>query len=580
MQWYQKPSNTKLLQQEKKNAKTLGLTVYHNTKKNLVMFGKRVFKGKSLTVFYFYPSNFPYVPIGVFLVENSINVADFANFEKHIRPFMEGGHNFNGVICYQNHEPIPGRNEAGIREVIERVENWFRVGRIQLDTEDFIARLNVGDIWYILPEICGNSLPSGTTGVFQAVLIGNKTYIINRIELQDHTLAFGPMPQFKVVGDEAELNKKGIMIFTNTLPELKILENSFIKVPNLNRYINRFKKERKDGFLCFASKVGVSPPFPLIIICQNTKAHGFGLMIKGDKLDLQNYYQNSLRINRLRVKKDIFSRSEEDGENLDKLSQKMVTILGLGALGSTIAVELARSGVHRFVLCDKDRLDVQNIGRHDLTLSELGCQKVKGIGDKIQMINPASEVSLYTEDLTNLETKDELFSQLLQSDLIISTIDEHPARRVVNSYLVPPGKKILYTGVYFRSVAGYAMIAEKEIACLECLDRRIDYLIQNKEIPDFPGMVPKGLWEQCSAPSFPGGSVKVHLISLMAARIALDLLQDRRQKDNQERPYNYFLLNMEPLHIDQKVFSEGFMDCKKYFVQGIKQCGKCGEAVS
>ena len=79
--------------------------------------------------------------------------------------------------------------------------------------------------------------------------------------------------------------------------------------------------------------------------------------------------------------------------------------MGLGALGSTIAVELARSGVHKFVLCDKDRLDVPNIGRHDLTLSEVGCLKVKGVGDKINMINPASEVTLCTDDLRSLIRK-------------------------------------------------------------------------------------------------------------------------------------------------------------------------------
>lgn len=583
LQWYEKLSNFKLLQREKEDARTLGLTVYHNVNKNLIMYEKKSFKGKPLTILYIYPPNFPYVPISVIILEGFLNVTDLA--DSNIRLFVEGGHNFNGIICYQNHEPIPGKNEPGIREVVERIENWFQIGRIQFSVEDFIARFNVGETCYILPEICENScLLDGATGVFQAVYIGNKTYIINQIELiepRNRFLILGPIPQFKIIEDNAEWYRKGIVIFTNTLPELKLVKEHFTRVPNLNKYINKYKKGGKDGFLRFAKKVGISPPFPLIIIPQSTKTHGFGLMVKSDKLDLENYYQNSFRITRLRVNEDIFSRAtEEDKKNLDNLSQKTVAILGLGALGSTIAVELARSGVHKFVLCDKDRLDVQNIGRHDLTFSEVGCLKVKGVGDKINMINPASEVSLYTDDLRSLEPKDELFSKLLQSDLIISTIDEHPARRVVNSYLVPQGKKILYAGVYYRSVAGYAMIAEKEIACLECLDRRIDYCIQNKEIPDFPRMVPEELWEQCSAPSFPGGSVKVHLISLMTARIALDLLQNCRLKGKQNNPYNYFLLNMEPLYIDQRLFSEGFMDCKKYFVKGINQCRICGEAVS
>lgn len=582
LQWYEKPSNLKLLQQEEEDAKALGLASYYSVNKNLVMHKKKFYKGKPLTILYIYSSNFPYVPINVIILEGFINMTDLAN--SNIHPFIEGGHNFEGMICYQNHEPIPGRNEPGIREVVDRVENWFKIGRIQYNEEDLIAGFNIGKTWYILPEICENNcLSDGAIGVFQASYIGNKTYIINQIELiepQHRTMVLGPIPRFKIIENEAAWYRKGIVIFVNTLPELKLVKEPFTRVPNLNKYINKYKKGKKDGFLRFANEVGFSPPFPLIIICQGAKTPGFGITVKGDKLDLENYREDSLRITRLRVKEDIFSRAtEEDKKNLDDLSQKTVAILGLGALGSTIAVELARSGVHKFVLCDKDRLDVPNIGRHDLTLSEVGCLKVKGVGDKINMINPASEVTLCTDDLRSLDPKDELFSKLLQSDLIISTVDEHPARRVINSYLVPQGKRILFTGVYYRSVAGYAMIAEKEIACLECLDRRIDYYIQNKEIPDFPGMVPKELWEQCSAPTFPGGSVRVHLISLMTARIALDLLQNRRVRDNQNRPYNYFLLNMEPLHIDQRLFSEGFMDCKKYFVQGINQCRICGETV-
>ena len=96
----------------------------------------------------------------------------------------------------------------------------------------------------------------------------------------------------------------------------------------------------------------------------------------------------------------------------------------------------------------------------------MGCLKVKGVGDKINMINPASEVSLYTDDLRSLEPKDELFSKLLQSDLIISTIDEHPARRVVNSYFVPQGKKILCRSLLSFS-GRLCYDCRKEIACLE-----------------------------------------------------------------------------------------------------------------
>ena len=46
------------------------------------------------------------------------------------------------------------------------------------------------------------------------------------------------------------------------------------------------------------------------------KTPGFGITVKGDKLDLENYREDSLRITRLRVKEDIFSRATEEDKNL------------------------------------------------------------------------------------------------------------------------------------------------------------------------------------------------------------------------------------------------------------------------
>ena len=89
------------------------------------MYEKKSFKGKPLTILYIYPPNFPYVPISVIILEGFLNVTDLA--DSNIRLFVEGGHNFNGIICYQNHEPIPGKtspNQGSCRENRKLVSNW------------------------------------------------------------------------------------------------------------------------------------------------------------------------------------------------------------------------------------------------------------------------------------------------------------------------------------------------------------------------------------------------------------------------------------------------------------------------
>ena len=49
------------------------------------------------------------------------------------------------------------------------------------------------------------------------------------------------------------------------------------------------------------------------------------------------------------------------------LAPVRVGIVGLGSLGSKIAVSLARSGLRRFLLVDDDVLLPENICRHELS---------------------------------------------------------------------------------------------------------------------------------------------------------------------------------------------------------------------
>ena len=86
-----------------------------------------------------------------------------------------------------------------------------------------------------------------------------------------------------------------------------------------------------------------------------------------------------------------FSRNELaiGSEGLDALKNKTVAILGVGGVGSFAAEALARSGVGRIVLVDKDDIDITNVNRqiHAL-LSTVGQPKVEVMGERLLDINP------------------------------------------------------------------------------------------------------------------------------------------------------------------------------------------------
>jgi tRNA threonylcarbamoyladenosine dehydratase len=132
-----------------------------------------------------------------------------------------------------------------------------------------------------------------------------------------------------------------------------------------------------------------------------------------------------------------FSRNELaiGKEGLAILKNSTVAVLGVGGVGSFAAEALARSGVGRLILVDKDDVDITNVNRqlHAL-LSTIGQPKVDLMEARIRDINPDCEVvslkMFYTE-----ETYEKFFEQGLDyvidaSDTIVYKI--HLAKECLN----------------------------------------------------------------------------------------------------------------------------------------------------
>lgn len=118
-----------------------------------------------------------------------------------------------------------------------------------------------------------------------------------------------------------------------------------------------------------------------------------------------------------------FSRTELaiGPEGLDIMRRSTVAVLGIGGVGSIAAEALARNGVGRLILIDKDVVDITNINRqiHAL-LSTIGQPKTELMRERIKDINPDCEVitlnMFYTE-----ETYEQLFAYEL--DYVVDASD-------------------------------------------------------------------------------------------------------------------------------------------------------------
>lgn len=85
-------------------------------------------------------------------------------------------------------------------------------------------------------------------------------------------------------------------------------------------------------------------------------------------------------------------------DNINKIKNKKILILGLGGVGGHAAISLIRSGIENITLVDFDKVDITNINRQIIAFhSTIGKNKTKVMNDMILDINPQAKIRLIDE---------------------------------------------------------------------------------------------------------------------------------------------------------------------------------------
>lgn len=109
------------------------------------------------------------------------------------------------------------------------------------------------------------------------------------------------------------------------------------------------------------------------------------------------------------------------GHNLVKLQQSHVMVIGLGGVGSYAAEALARSGVGRMSLVDRDRVETSNINRQIPALhSTVGLFKTDVLAARLVDINPGLEIAKHTRAYDALSSAEILAAR---PDFAVDAID-------------------------------------------------------------------------------------------------------------------------------------------------------------
>jgi molybdopterin/thiamine biosynthesis adenylyltransferase len=124
----------------------------------------------------------------------------------------------------------------------------------------------------------------------------------------------------------------------------------------------------------------------------------------------------------------------------EKISKTRLLLIGVG-LGSQVAVLAARTGFEKFILCDGDAVELNNLNRQAFELSDIGKNKAEITKERILNINPNCEVEVYPKFVSK---KEEVKKLITKSDIIINMADPGNIVYEINKESQNQGKPVFF----------------------------------------------------------------------------------------------------------------------------------------
>ena len=122
-----------------------------------------------------------------------------------------------------------------------------------------------------------------------------------------------------------------------------------------------------------------------------------------------------------------------------KLKKTRVCILGLGGLGSNVAVLLARSGIGSLKLVDFDTVEASNLNRQQYRISHIGIKKTEAMKNIIREINPFVEV-----DILDIKVdRENIYSIVGDIEIVVEAFDRAETKAMTLEELLTDKNKIV-----------------------------------------------------------------------------------------------------------------------------------------
>lgn len=178
-----------------------------------------------------------------------------------------------------------------------------------------------------------------------------------------------------------------------------------------------------------------------------------------------------------------------DGQ--EKLRAAHVLVVGVGGLGSPVAMYLAASGIGHLTLVDHDTVELSNLQRQIVhTTERLGLPKVESAQQMLRALNPECVVEAIPVRLSGGELND----AVAQADVVIDASDNFATRFAVNRACVA-ARRPLVSGAVIRFEGQLTVFDARrdDSPCYRCLypelDEEAETCTGNGVVAPLPGVI-------------------------------------------------------------------------------------------
>ena len=156
-----------------------------------------------------------------------------------------------------------------------------------------------------------------------------------------------------------------------------------------------------------------------------------------------------------------------DGQK--KLLQSKVFILGMGGLGSPVAIYLASAGIGNLGIADFDNVELSNLQRQILfDQKSINKSKVEIAKKKLLLINPGLKINIYKKKIT----KKNIDKIIKNYDVVVDGSDNFQTKYLINDSCIKNKKTLVSAALrgfeaHITTIKGW--VKSKNNPCYRCM---------------------------------------------------------------------------------------------------------------